>query len=196
MDLRLRDRQRKPDMYERRLLYREEYVVEKVQEKGDKKPRKVVKYIGPWFAFEYPDDVVALWKKIYFFGYIAMVVLMLIPVCISTRVTDAWYVMLGEIACLLGLYFGIKVAWKLFRSGEKLVHRDADKIDSQIPITSVICVIGFGAGAIGSVVYMCLEKFVGFTDIVATAAMALGCAIAVILLANNGKIDTYEVDDD
>lgn len=183
-----------PDAIERKVGYMADYVIDEVPVEGRKRPRRVPRYIGPWFAFEYPDEDMVRWKKIYFFGYVIMWVLLLVPLCLNCNVLDAWYVLLGEVIDVLALSFGVGIAWMLFRSGDRLKRRDADRLDSRIPITAGFAAGGFAFSAVGAVVYMVLEKVVSFTDIVVVALSALGCAVAVFLLVNNGKLDTYQVD--
>lgn len=184
-----------PDAVERKVGYMADYVIDQIPVEGRKKPKRVPRYIGPWFAFEYPDEDMAVWKKVYFFGMLALIVLLFIPLVLDCNVLDAWYVLLGEVIDVIALYFGVKITWMLYRSGNRLKRRDSDRLDSHVPMSCGFAALGFAVSAVGSVVYMILEKVVSFTDIVVVIVSLLGCALSLFLLINNGKLDTYQVDE-
>ena len=182
------------DGVERKVKYMSDYVLDEVHVQGRKKPKRVPRYIGPYFEFEYPNEVVARWKKIYLYCTMAMIALLLIPMSFNSNVVEAWYVTIGQIVVVGALYFAVKMTWILNRLGFRLKRREADRIDSQIPLSMTFLAIGFGISAVGGVVWMVINSTVTFPDVAATAVSAVACADAIFLLVSNGKLDTYQVD--
>lgn len=100
--------------------YAKDYKIEYQDHPGQKKPKAVRVYIGPWYRFTESPEKIRFLKWFYLIGMAILAVLLLIPMCMDCAITRVWYIQMPAVAAWIPWVFAACATWRLWTAGEKV----------------------------------------------------------------------------
>lgn len=127
--------------------YAKDYRIEYEDRPGQKKPKAVRVYIGPWYRFTAAPEKLRFLKWFYLIGMAAVAVLLLIPMCMDCAFTRIWYIQVPAVAAWIPWVFAACATWRLWTAKEKVEreHRNllCDRMSGSTLFLMGFCLISF-----------------------------------------------------
>lgn len=176
--------------------YREfakDYKIEYEDRPGQKRPKAVRVYVGPWFRFEQPPEKIRFLRWYYLIGMAAIALLLLIPMCIDCAFTRILYIQVPAAMAWIPWVLAVGATWRLWTAKDRVDRQHNAMLGSRMS-SSCLFLMGF-----------CLISFLGSivaqgfytpqpADYVICGCYALSGACGVALFAKRKGLNMIMVD--